>query len=177
MSNVKQMAQTLLYLHERGIRDYDTLAEKTKSAVGRFNELSDRMKADEKRLTEIAALRTHIINYAKTADVYEAYKKSRYSKKFFEEHREELTLRKAARDAFKAYQEEEPKGRKLPKVKELNEEYARVLADKKQAYAEYRQIRDEMKKLTMAKHNVDEFLNRDESEAHRKRDRERHLSR
>ena len=61
--------------------------------------------------------------------------------------------------------------------KELNEEYARVLADKKQAYAEYRQIRDEMKKLTMAKHNVDEFLNRDESEIHRKRDRERHLSR
>lgn len=175
--NVKQMAQTLLYLHEHGIRDYDTLAERTKSVVTRFNELSDRMKGDEKRLTEIAALRTHIINYAKTADVYEAYKKSRYSKKFFEEHREELTLRKAARDAFKAYQEEEPKGRKLPKVKELNEEYARVLADKKQAYAEYRQIRDEMKKLTMAKHNVDEFLNRDETEIHRKRDRERHLSR
>lgn len=74
--NVKQMAQTLLYLHEHGIRDYDTLAERTKSVVTRFNELSDRMKADEKRLAEIAALRTHIINYAKTADVYEAYKKS-----------------------------------------------------------------------------------------------------
>ncbi len=175
--NVKQMAQTLLYLHEHGIRDYETLAERTKSVSARFSELTDRMKADEKRLAEIAVLRTHIINYAKTGDVYEAYKKSGYSKKFFEAHREELTLRKAARDAFKAYEAEGPKGRRLPKLKELNEEYARVLADKKQAYAEYREIRDEMKKLTMAKHNVDEFLNRDESERHRKQERERHLSR
>lgn len=175
--NVKQMAQTLLYLHEHGIRDYDTLAERAGSSSERFKELSDRMKADEKRLGEIAVLKTHIVNFAKTREVYEAYKKSGYSKKFYEAHREELTLRKAAADAFKAYKADSPDNRQLPKMKELNEEYARILADKKAAYAEYREVKDEMKKLTMAKHNVDEFLNRDEKEKQRKHEREKYLAR
>ncbi len=172
--NVKQMSKTLLYLHEHGIRDYTTLEERTKSSVSRFNELTDRIKTAEKRMAEIAVLRTHIINYVKTADVYEAYKKSGYSQKFFDEHREELVLRKAAKAAF---DELKASGIKIPKVKELNEEYAKVLADKKQAYAEYREVRDEMKNLTMAKHNVDEFLNRDEKDKSLKRGRERQLFR
>ena len=33
--------------------------------------------------------------------------------------------------------------KKIPKVKDLNEEYARLLSDKKTAYAEYRKLRDE----------------------------------
>lgn len=172
--NVKQMSKTLIYLHEHGIRDYTTLEERTKSSVSRFNELTERIKSAEKRMAEIAVLRTHIINFVKTSDVYEAYKKSGYSKKFFEAHREELTHRKAAKAAF---DELKAAGLKIPKVKELNAEYAKVLADKKQAYAEYREVRDEMKTLTMAKHNVDEFLNRDEKEKSLKRGRERQLSR
>lgn len=175
--NVKQMSKTLMYLHEIGIRDYATLEERASSSVDRFNELSDRMKADEKRLGEISELRNHIINYAKTRDVFEAYRKSGYSKKFYEEHRAELELRKDAQEAFKAFKKSVGDEKKLPKVKDLNEEYARILADKKQAYAEYREVRDEMKKLTMAKHNVDEFLHRDDPEKVHKRGRERQLSR
>ena len=64
---------------------------------------------------KIAVFRTHIINYAKTRDVYVAYRKSGYSKKFFEEHREEITLHKAAKEAFSNLPD-----RKIPKVKELN---------------------------------------------------------
>ena len=39
-------------------------------------------------------------NYSNTRDVYVEYRKSGYSKKFFEEHREEIQLHKAAKDAF-----------------------------------------------------------------------------
>ena len=53
-------------------------------------------------MAEIQVLRTHIINYSKTKDVYVAYRKAGYSKKFYEVHREELTLHKTAKDAFKA---------------------------------------------------------------------------
>ena len=42
-------------------------------------------KAAEKRMAEIAVLRTHIVNYAKTREVYVAYRKAGYSKKFREE--------------------------------------------------------------------------------------------
>lgn len=48
----------------------------------RFHELSDSIKANEDRLAEIAVLKTHIINYSKTKEVYLAYWKSGYSKKF-----------------------------------------------------------------------------------------------
>ena len=56
-------------------------------------------------------------------DEYVAYREVGYSKKFFEEHREELTLHKAAKEAFRALE-----GKKIPKVKELNAEYAEALA-------------------------------------------------
>ena len=157
--NIKQMAQTLLFLQERDIRDYQVLADRASGATQRFNELSQTIKEAEKRLGEITVLRTHIINYAKTRDVYVAYRKSGYSKKFFEAHREEITLHKAAKEAFSGLP-----GQKIPKVKELNEEYAKVLATKKSAYAEYRQVKKEMQDYVTAKHNVDTFLNAQEKE-------------
>ena len=46
------------------------------------NEPSAKIKAMEKRMVEIAALRTHIINYGKTRETYVAYRKAGYSKKF-----------------------------------------------------------------------------------------------
>ena len=40
------------------------------------NELSAQIKAAEKRMAEIAVLRTHIVNYAKTREVYVDYRKA-----------------------------------------------------------------------------------------------------
>ena len=157
--NIKQMAQTLLFLQEKDIRSYDALTEKASVHTARFNELSQSIKDAEKRLSEIAVLKTHIINYAKTRDVYVAYRKSGYSKKFFEAHREEITLHKAAKEAFSRLP-----GQKIPKIKELNAEYAQVLAKKKSAYAEYRQAKKDMQDYVTAKHNIDAFLRAQENE-------------
>lgn len=44
---------------------------------------------------------------------------------------------------------------KLPTIKTLRAEYAALLAEKKQTYAEYRQARNEMRQLLMAKVNVE----------------------
>lgn len=60
--------------------------------------MGDSIKVAEARLTKIAVLKTHIINYAKTREVYTAYRKTGYSKAFLEAHREENTLHKAAKD-------------------------------------------------------------------------------
>jgi hypothetical protein len=107
------------------------------------------IQISEKRLAEIAALKKHIINYSKTRSTYEAYRKAGYSKKFFEAHREELTLHKAAKQAF-----DELGVKKLPKVKELNAEYAELFAGKKVAYAEYRKLRDEAQEILIAQSNI-----------------------
>lgn len=103
------------------------------------------MKQSEKRLAEIAVLRKHIINYAKTRETYVAYRKAGYSRKFYEAHREELTLHQAAKEAF-----DQMGIKKMPKVKELNLEYAGVLEGKKKTYAEYRRVRAEMQDYQIA---------------------------
>ena len=133
--------------------EYAILEEKAAAATAHHNELSAQIKAAEKRMAEIAVLRTHIINYAKTREVYVAYRKAGYSKKFREEHEEEILLHQAAKNAF-----DEMGVKKLPKVKELQTEYAKLLEEKKKTYAEYRRSREEMRELLTAKANVDRVL-------------------
>ena len=89
------------------------------------------------------------------------YRKSGYSKKFLEAHREEITLHKAAKAAF-----DKAGMKKLPKVKELDAEFAERLTKKKAAYPDYRKARDEMQELMKAQKNVEMFFadNRSEQE-------------
>ncbi len=154
--NIKQMAQTLNYLTEHNLLEYDALAAKTALATARYNELSAQIKAAEKRLAEIAVLKTQIVNYAKTRDTYVAYHKAGYSKKFLSEHESDILLHKAAKKSF-----DELGVKKLPTVKSLQAEYAAILAEKKAAYADYRKARDEMKDLLTVKANVDRILGED----------------
>ena len=131
--NLKQMAQTLNYLTEHKLLDYAALSEKAAEATARYNELSGQIKSAEKRMAEIAVLRTHIVNYAKTREVYIAYRKAGYSQKFRAEHEAEILLHQAAKKAF-----DELGVKKLPTVKSLQAEYAGLLDQKKKAYGEYR---------------------------------------
>ena len=98
--NLKEMSKTLLFLQEQKIGSAEELRERATAATERYHAMGDSIKAAEARLTEIAVLKTHIINYAKTREVYAAYRKAGYSKTFLEAHREEITLHKAAKAAF-----------------------------------------------------------------------------
>ncbi|MCF0128951.1 MAG: relaxase, partial [Pseudobutyrivibrio sp.] len=158
LHNVKQVSQTLIFLKEHGIRDYEELDKIAGEASSRFGEITARQKALESRLIEIAALKKHIINYSKTKDVFAQYRKSGYSKKFYEEHREALTLYRAAKDAFKQIEGQ------IPKIRELNAEYEKVLRQKKMTYAEYKQVQKKMKEYQIAKYNIDQFLKREQHE-------------
>ena len=160
--NLKQMAQTVAYLQEHDLMDYNLLAEKTDAASARFHELTEKIKSAETRMAEISVLRTQIINYAKTRDTYAAYRKAGYSKKFLSEHESEITLHKAAKRCF-----DEMGITKLPTVKGLQAEYAALMAEKKEAYSDYRRAREEMKELLTAKANVDRILEKDADREHR----------
>lgn len=151
--NRKEAARTVCLLRERGIDNYEELKALTEKLSGRFNELSDEMQKSEKRMVEIGALLTHINNYSRTRKVYEAYRKSGYSRKFFEEHREEIQIHKAAKKAFEQLPE-----RKVPSRKSLNEEYHRCLSEKKKAYKEYCQVKKEIQEYLISKQTVEHIL-------------------
>ena len=69
----------------------------------------------------------------------------------------EILLHQAAKNAF-----DDMGVKKLPKVKELQTEYAQLLEEKKKTYAEYRRSREEMRELLAAKANVDRLMGMEE---------------
>ena len=157
LHNLKQMAQTLIYLQEKGLDEYAVLNEKTSAASARFNELSDKIRALDARLEANAALQKQIATYSKTRNTYVEYRMAGYSKKFRETHEADIILHQAANKYFDdlGY----GKGRNLPTVAALRAEYAPVLEEKKRAYREYRQAQTEMRELLVAKQNVDNLFN------------------
>ena len=162
--NLKQMAQTINFLTENNLLQYKDLEKKAQAATDTFNQLSTEIKAAEKRIAEIAALKRHIINYAKTRDIFTAYRKAGYSRKFYEEHAADLLLHKAAKTAF-----DELGVKKLPTVKTLQAEYAELLSGKKKAYGKYHKAKKDRQEVVIAKANVDRLLGNDM--AHREKEK------
>lgn len=151
--NVKQMAKTLLYLQEHGIKGREDLNTRADTASEKLSALNDRIKDIDIRIAEITELRGQIVAYAKTRKIFDEYKASRYSRKFFDAHADEIEQHRAA----KRYFSERYTG-KLPKMKDLNAEFNKLAAEKRAVYAEYRAIRDEHRDLLVHRHNVETFL-------------------
>ena len=151
--NLKEMSKTLIFLQENKIVSIEEMQERVDAATSRYHELGDSIKASENRLAEIAVLKEHIINYAKTRPIYDAYRKTGYSKRFLEAHHTEITLHKAAKAAF-----DESNLKTLPKVKELDAEYSKLLTEKKALYPDYRKAKEEMQELLRARRNVELFF-------------------
>ena len=164
--NLKEMSKTLIFLQEKKIGSIEEMQERVDAATTRYHELGDSIKVAETRMAEIAVLRTHIVNYAKTRPVYDAYRKAGYSKRFLENHRAEIALHKAAKTAF-----DKANLKKLPKVKELDVEYSKLLTEKKALYPDYRKAKEEMQELLRAKRNVELFFAEEKSSTEKTKSR------
>ena len=66
--NLKEMSKTLIFLQENKIGSMDEMEEQVRAITMRYHELGDSIKAAEARMAEIAVMKTHIINYAKTGE-------------------------------------------------------------------------------------------------------------
>lgn len=161
--NVKQMAKTLLYLQEHGIKGREDLNTRADTASEKLSTLNERIKTIDARIAEITELRGQIVAYAKTRKSFDEYKASCYSRKFFDAHADEIEQHRAA----KRYFSEHYTG-KLPKMKDLNAEFDKLAAEKRAVYAEYRAIRDEHRELLVHRHNVEMLMGEEKSENQRR---------
>ena len=91
-----------------------------------------------------------------------------YACKNCEQETGEANIVKAAKKAF-----DELGVKRLPSVKSLQEEYAKLLSEKKTAYAAYRRSRDEMRELLLHKQNVDRMLGKNERSEEKKQEHDR----
>ena len=151
--NLKQMAQTIIFLKENGDMDFDELSRRAEAANEKCSALAEKLKATEAKMSEVEALKKQVINYLRTRETFRAYKASGYSKRYLAEHEQEILLHRAAKKAFN-----DLGLKKLPTVKALQAEYASLLAEKRAAYPAYREARAEMKKLLTYRANAEAIL-------------------
>ena len=170
--NLKEAAKTLLFLKDNGIDSYDDLIKKTAEATAEFDARMTKIKAAEKRLAEIAELQKHIGTYGKTREVFAKYKASGWNRDFYEEHRADITLHRAAKKYFDSIGI-----KKLPTIALLKQEYAALLADKKKLYNGYHEAKDNMQQLLVAKGNATRILGINADEQERDKLRERDVAR
>lgn len=160
MFNTKQLSKSINYLDDHGITEFSQFTQRQDAAVARNHELMSQMKEKETRIAELNKLRTHVITYLRTREVFAAYRESGYSKEFLTKHEAEILDHRAAKKAFN-----ELGLQKLPSVKSLNNEIARLYDDKKRLYEEYRQIQNDMRELLVVHENLKRLFHDENSEA------------
>ena len=151
--NLQQAAKSLIYLQENNLLDYGLLTKTVALSKAHFNKISDKIKADEKRMAEIKELQIHIGYYGKYRNTYRQYIASGRSEAFFEANRQAVTLCRAAKNYFSKLGME-----KLPSIDQLKQEYAKLDANKGKLYAERKQAKQKMKDLLIVKQNTDWIL-------------------
>ena len=155
----------ILYMSEHDL-DFATLKKQASEKARQTDDLLARINAIDDRMKEISDLKTQIINYVKTKDVYQAYHHHGNSKKFYAEHEQELAMHQAAKQAFNALGL-----KKLPTVKSLSAEYEQLVAEKKKLYPEYRKAREEMQEMLTVRANMEQMLKQDEVMSDQEKDR------
>lgn len=150
VSDLKRLASSLLYLQENGLLDRATLEKKVAEVSQQFSKLNSQIKQIEGQLDENAKMQQHIIDYKKTRDVYMAYHKAGYSKKFLSEHESDIIKHKAAKKFF------DDRGMtKWPKIKKLRADFDELVAKKRTLNAERKKVEKEVRELQMAQYFVD----------------------
>ena len=160
--NLREAAKTLLFLQDNGIDSYDDLVQKTNSVSAGFSERLNKIKDIDNRLKEISELQKQIGTFGKTRDTYSKYQASGWDKDFYESQRADIILHRAAKKYFNdlGY----GKSKKLPKIAELKQEYATLLAEKKKLYSGYRAEKNNSRDLILAKNNADRILGKNQDD-------------
>jgi hypothetical protein len=159
--NMKQTAKTLSFLSDLGIDSYKKLFDKHEALFKKYDNLRLLIKKYDVKMEEIRTLQGAIVTYVKTNEAYQKYKASGYNKRVKEEYYEEIMDHEEARKHFKKYE-----GGKVPKIKELKEDYAKLKEEKAALLKDYYVMKREYTELAVAKKNIDTILDRDHDGQH-----------
>jgi hypothetical protein len=103
-------------------------------------------------MAEISELKKHIINYAKTKEVYTAYRESGYSTKFYEANVADILLHQSAKRAFNLVSLA-----RIPTMNSLQLENQLCQKRKKSLLIDYTLIKKHMRESYIAKTNIDKM--------------------
>jgi hypothetical protein len=160
--NLKEAAKTLIFLKEKGIEDYGELVRISSEMSAKRNELSKKISGIDSRLKEISELQKQIGTYGKTKEKFQAWRNIKNKKKaeeFYEasENRADIVLHQAAKKFFEEYKVAHA-DEKIPSIKSLQQDWAKLKSEKSLLYKDYNKIKSEAKELAIARQNAEAVL-------------------
>ena len=150
VGNLQQMAKALAFVQDNGIRSLEELEQLDAAVSDDFTKINKSLKDTEAHLRKINLMIKNTGQYLANKDVHRQYLAAKNKAAFRETHRAELSLFEAARK----YLQEESGGDKLPTMKMLKEEKAKLTAQKNQQYEEYSIAKARHRELQAVTHNV-----------------------
>lgn len=155
ISNLQQMAKTVAYIQENGFDTRETLQDTYESVTAKMHNARQKVKSSEADLKAVNEQIHYLGQYLSVKSVYSDFLKARFKKKFRQEHLAEIEKYENAVQYLKAHSPNE----KLPTMKALKEEKARLSAIKTAQYDTYTYFKNYQKELRTACSNVDSILN------------------
>ncbi len=152
--NLKQMAKTIAYLSDNKIVDLVGLDNRGKELHRELRNLECQITALNAELKKMSDLKLHILNYAKTKNIFDCYRFGRYSSKYLQEHKQEIELHLAAKRAFDQIGKE-----KLPAIKQLNLQIESLHMRKGDVVKRLLEIKSILRKHLTVSGNLKAFLN------------------
>ncbi len=159
--NLKMMMASLCQASERGLHTIEEIAEYVETVSDDFNVLSDQLKDIEAKMRDIKTLKSAIIDYGKTREIYKTYRVSGKSKKYYEDHRSDIERH---RQAKKVFNEMGVKGK--VSIKALDEQFQELLDQRKPLYASYKEKKKELMKWQTIQSNLEYSFRKVEREKH-----------
>lgn len=153
INNLKQAAKTMNFLTEHGISSYEELESRAAGAADKSDKLLASIKTTENRMADLTLLIKYAATYRKLKPIYDAYRKSSDKEKFLRGHESDIILFEASARALKGMEIE-----KLPSAETMKAELDTLTTEKDTLYTDYKEARQEAKKYSTIKQNVDSLL-------------------
>ena len=154
LSNLKQMAQTVAYIHEHGYNSLEDFHTALDQASDQTSAARKSLKDTEQQLKDVNEQIHFTGQYLAYKNVYSDYRKSHNKDKFYEEHRAELSLYDTALRTLK----EKSGGNKLPSMKALYAEKDRLIELQDLQREDFSNRRDYERELRTVSANIDMIL-------------------
>ena len=161
ITNLKRMAETLIYIQEHGYDTREILANELTGAKAETGSSRKLLIKTEERLKEVNEQIHYTGQYLANKAVYRQFLKAKDKGTFRREHATEITLYETAARFLKekaASGTDSPVPGKLPSLKLLKEEKAELIQKKESEQAAYQHNRSRQKELNTVCANVDAIL-------------------
>ena len=154
LSNLKQMAQTVAYIHEHGYNSLEDFHTALDQVSNQTSAARKSLKDTEQQLKDVNEQIHFTGQYLAYKNIYADYRKSRNKDKFYEEHRAELSLYDTALRTLK----EKSAGSKLPSMKALYAEKDRLIELRDTQREDFSNHRDYERELRTVSSNINMIL-------------------